>query len=67
MPCPRVVNVSPSGMKVFGNFRETEIGNDLAIEFEGFEPMAGRLVWLNGTEAGIALPPQSIELFDRAG
>lgn len=63
----RVVNVSPSGMKVFGNIRETEIGNDLAIEFEGFEPMAGRLVWLNGAEAGIALPPQSIELFDRAG
>jgi hypothetical protein len=63
----RVVNVSPSGMKVFGSFRETEIGNDLAIEFEGFEPMAGRLVWLNGAEAGIALPPQSIELFDRAG
>ncbi|MFM5950377.1 MAG: PilZ domain-containing protein [Novosphingobium sp.] len=61
----RVVNVSPSGMRVFGDIRETEIGNDLAIEFEGFDPMAGRLVWLNGPEAGIALPPQSIELFDR--
>lgn len=63
----RVLNVSPSGMKVSGSIRETEIGNDLAIEFEGLEPMAGRLVWLNGSEAGIALPPQSIELFDRAG
>ena len=27
--------------------------------------MSGQLVWINGTEAGIALPEASIELFDR--
>lgn len=62
----QVVNVSPSGMKVFGRFGATEIGDDVAVEFAGFEPMAGQLVWLNGAEAGIALPPQSIDLVDRA-
>ncbi len=62
----RVVNVSPSGMKVSGRFGETEIGDDVAVEFDGFEPMAGQLVWLNGADAGIALPPGSIDLIDRA-
>ncbi|NCU10807.1 MAG: hypothetical protein GXC70_01365 [Sphingomonadaceae bacterium] len=63
----RVINVSPSGMKVRGDLGEREIGEELPVAFDGFEPMTGQLVWMNGTEAGIALPPHSIELFDRAG
>lgn len=63
----KVVNVSPSGLKVRAEIGDREIGDPLALEFEGFPPMTGQLVWLNGTEVGISLPPQSIELFDRAG
>lgn len=63
----RVINVSPSGMKVRGDLGERDIGDELPVAFDGFEPMTGQLVWINGAEAGIALPPHSIELFDRAG
>ncbi len=62
----KVINVSPSGLKVQANLSERDIGAKLALEFDGFAPMTGELVWLRGIEAGIALPPQSIELFDRA-
>jgi hypothetical protein len=62
----QVVNVSPSGMKVRASLGERDIGAKVALEFEGFPAMTGELVWLRGIEAGIALPPQSIELFDRA-
>lgn len=62
----KVLNVSPSGIKVFGHWADKEIGEDMAVAFEGFEDMTGQLVWMNGSEAGIALPPQAIELFDRA-
>ncbi len=62
----RVLNVSPSGMKVRGEFAEREIGEKVAVAFEGFDGMTGQLVWRNGEDAGIALPPQAIELFDRA-
>ncbi|HEX4848877.1 MAG TPA: hypothetical protein VFV30_12090 [Novosphingobium sp.] len=61
-----VLNVSPSGLKVRCDMGERDIGTELGIAFDGFEPMTGQLVWINGPEAGIALPPQSIELFDRA-
>lgn len=60
----KVVNVSPSGMKVRGNPIAREIGDPLRIEFEGFPEMTGQLVWMSGTYAGISLPPHSIELFD---
>lgn len=63
----RVINVSPSGMKVRGELGERDIGDEVPVAFDGFEPMTGQLVWICGTDAGIALPPQSIELFDRAG
>lgn len=63
----RVVNVSPSGMKVRGDLGERDIGDELPVAFDGFEPMTGQLVWISGRDAGIALPPHSIELFDRAG
>lgn len=62
----KVLNVSPSGMKVRGNLIAREIGDPVRIEFEGFPEMTGQLVWMSGTEAGISLPPQSIELFDQA-
>lgn len=61
-----VINVSRSGMKICGELGEREIGENLSVEFDGFEPMTGRLVWMNGPEAGIALPAHSIGLFDRA-
>lgn len=60
-----VLNVSCSGMKITGDLGEKDIGDDLSVEFSGFEPMTGRLVWLSESEAGIALPPQSIDLVDR--
>jgi len=62
----KVINVSPSGMKVRGNLAEREIGDPVRVEFEGFPEMTGQLVWLNGLDAGISLPPYSIELFDPA-
>lgn len=62
----KVLNVSPSGMKISAALADKEIGAKLALEFDGFPAMTGELVWLRNAEAGIALPPQSIELFDRA-
>ena len=62
----RVLNVSPSGIKVCGMPEAAEIGAKIDLAFEGFLKVSGQLVWINGTEAGIALPEASIELFDRA-
>ena len=61
----RVLNVSPSGLKVCGLREGAEIGGKIDLAFEGFPAMTGQLVWINGAEAGIALPEASIELFDR--
>ena len=61
----RVLNVSPSGIKVQGLPAAAEIGEQIDLAFEGFPKMTGQLVWMGGGEAGIALPPASIELFDR--
>ena len=60
------VNVSPSGLKVRGLPEEAEIGEKIDLAFEGFPAMTGQLVWINGSDAGIALPEASIELFDRS-
>ena len=62
-----VANVSASGMKISGALPGKDIGEELAIDFAGFEPMRGRLVWFDGHSAGIALPPQSIELLGPGG
>lgn len=62
----KALNVSPSGMKVRGNLTAREIGDPVRVEFEGFPEMTGQLVWMSGQEAGISLPPHSIELFDQA-
>lgn len=56
-----VANVSASGMMIRADIEAT-IGDKLVVEFEGFEPCEGRLVWRRGNEAGISLPPGSIEL-----
>ena len=60
-----VLNVSPSGIKIGGAPKEAEIGDNIDLAFEGFPKMSGQLVWINGGNAGIALPEASIELFDR--
>jgi len=62
----RVLNVSPSGIKVRGLPDQAAIGDTIDLAFEGFPGMIGQLVWMNGADAGIALPPSSIELFDRS-
>ena len=60
-----VLNVSPSGIKVQGASGLAAIGDEIDLAFEGFPAMTGQMVWINGNEAGIALPEASIELFDR--
>lgn len=60
----RVLNVSPSGMKISAQLTEKNIGDAIVLEFEGFPEMTGQLVWMSGGEAGISLPEQAIELFD---
>ena len=61
----RVLNVSPSDLKVRGLLDEADIGAKIELAFEGFPAMTGQLVWIHGSEAGISLPEASIELFDR--
>ena len=62
----RVLNVSPSGIKVGGLPATAEIGAQIDLALEGFPAMTGRVVWMGGSDAGIALPEASIELFDRS-
>lgn len=60
-----VRNVSASGLRAFmPHTLDREIGDKVPVEFDGFEPIKGRIVWMNQTELGISLPPQTIELFD---
>lgn len=55
-------NVSASGIRVRGALGEAGIGQRLAVEFTGCEPLTGHVVWRNDHEAGIALPERSIDL-----
>lgn len=60
-----VRNVSASGLRAFmPQVLECQIGDKVPVEFEGFEPVKGRIIWMNQTEIGLSLPPQTIELFD---
>lgn len=60
-----VRNVSASGLRAFmPHVLDRDIGEKVPVEFEGFEPIKGRIVWMNQTELGISLPPHTIELFD---
>ena len=62
----RVLNVSSSGIKIKGALAEREIGESIDLAFTGFPALTGQVVWINGHEAGIALPQAAIELFGRA-
>lgn len=60
-----VCNVSSSGLRAFmPSVLEREIGEKVLVEFDGFDPIKGRIVWMNQTELGLSLPQQTIELFD---
>lgn len=63
----RVIDVSASGLRIAGWVAGLEIGSEIKLDFPGFAPLSGQLVWSNGLEAGIALPPLSIDLVDQAG
>jgi hypothetical protein len=60
-----ICNVSSSGLRaIMPKALNHQIGEEVPVQFEGFEPILGRVVWMNQTELGISLPPQSIDLFD---
>ena len=60
-----VRNVSSSGVSVImPQVLDCDIGNTVRVVFEGFDPVDGRIVWMNQTELGLCLPPHTIELFD---
>ncbi len=56
-----VEDVSSSGVCVRAEFM-AGIGATVGIEFDGFEPIMGKVIWLGNGTAGISLPPQSIDL-----
>lgn len=56
-----IKNLSASGLKIKTDL-PAEIGQHLPIEFKGFPPMTGRIVWMGHGMAGISLPPDSIAL-----
>ena len=63
--CEAVVgDVSTSGLKVRAAL-EVAIGDKVTVEFEGFEPYEGTVVWLREGSAGISLPPDTLELCER--
>jgi hypothetical protein len=59
----RVADVSSSGLRVYAEL-EAEIGQELAIDFAGFDCINGRLVWVGGGEAGFSLPDNALDLED---
>lgn len=60
-----LLNVSPSGLKIAAELgSEVEIGQTVPVEFEGFPAYDGRVVWMRGVQAGINLPPRTIDLQD---
>ena len=60
-----VRDVSPSGLRAhMPQVLDNEIGDEVEVLFDGFEPIVGRVVWMYQTELGVSLPPHTIELFD---
>ena len=57
----QVRNVSASGLKIAATF-EADVGTRVAVEFEGFDAMAARVVWRRAEEIGLSLPPESLAL-----
>lgn len=61
-----VVDVSASGLRVAGAFFGQEAGRDVTVDFAGFDPIVGQLVWSTEGQAGIALPPHALDLVEPA-
>lgn len=59
----QVRDVSSSGLKIAATL-EADVGARVAVEFEGFDAMAGRIVWRRADEIGLSLPPDSLDLDD---
>ena len=59
----QVRNVSSSGLKIAADI-EADVGTRVAVEFDGFDAMAGRIVWRRADEIGLSLPPDSLDLDD---
>src|SRR4028118_606096 len=49
----KVVNISESGMMVEASI-VPRIGEQMAVEFEGFEPLRGIVRWVRGGRGGVA-------------
>ena len=56
----QVRNVSASGLKVAATF-DADVGTRVAVEFEGFDTMAARVVWRRAEEMGLSLPTDSLK------
>jgi hypothetical protein len=59
----QVRDVSASGLKVAAMY-DAEVGMKVAVEFEGFDAMAARVVWRRENEIGLSLPADSLDLDD---
>ena len=56
-------NLSASGLKIAGAF-EAAVGSNVAVAFDGFDAMPGRVVWRCAEEMGLSLPRDSLALDD---
>ena len=56
-----VRNVSASGLRVAAS-GDLEVGSRVAVSFEGFPVMSGRVVWRRAGEIGLSLPEESLAL-----
>lgn len=59
----KVRNVSASGLRIVADL-DADVGTRVAVEFDGFDAMAGRIVWRRAEEIGVSLPPNSLALND---
>ncbi len=61
----KLLNLSASGLQVELDC-EVEIGSSLAVCFEGFDDLAGHVIWVRNGQVGLSLPRESIELSELA-
>lgn len=59
----RVANMSTKGLKLMVDLDEG-VGETRAVEFPGFDPIEGRIIWIKNGATGIELPPEAIDLKD---
>ena len=57
----KVINVSESGLMVEASI-EPRIGENVRIEFEGFEPLAGVICWVREGRIGLDVGAGAISL-----